>query len=62
MDCGVVVLFVITRYFEQKPVFKSVAPAELVAMRARIVETLLGWGDGKPYFADQLRKKRRIAK
>lgn len=52
MDYGVVVLFVITRYYEQKPLFKSVAPSELVSMHAKIVETLMRWGNGKPYFVD----------
>lgn len=42
VDCGVVVLWVITRYYEQMPVFKNVSKSELVAMRAKIVQTQLG--------------------
>lgn len=41
---------------------KLVGDKELVSMRARIVETLVKWGDGEDYFVDQLKKKRRVTK
>lgn len=41
---------------------KGVTEPELVAMRAKIVETLLSWAKGQPYFVDQLRKKMGVTK
>lgn len=59
VDCGVVVLLIIKKYFEQKRIIREVAERELIDMRTDIVETLLNWSKDIPYYVDQLRKKRR---
>lgn len=58
VDCGVAVLYVISKYFEQQPVVKKVAEDELDAMRTNIVETLLNWAKGQSYYVGQLKKRR----
>lgn len=48
VDCGVAVLYIIKRYYEQESIIKELAETELTAMRTDIVETFLNWAKGQP--------------
>lgn len=43
----------------QVPITRKEGQRELAHMRTEIVKTILDWGHGREYVADQLRKKRR---
>lgn len=62
MDCGVVVLLLMKKFFQQISITQKECEKELPHMRTEIVRTILNWGNGREYVADQLRKKRRTAR
>ncbi|KAL7148757.1 hypothetical protein ABFS83_06G200700 [Erythranthe nasuta] len=47
VDCGVVVVYLIKKLFEQQPIIKDEVESEIPAMRTEIVKTFLHWGTTK---------------
>lgn len=60
VDCGVAVLYIIWKYFEQIPITKAMGEEDLPEMRTEIIKTLLNWAKHRDYYEDHLMKRRRV--